>query len=95
VLDAAALPAAGVTLPLEMLEDPQALANRMLHDLDHPALGTVRVVSTPVKMDGPGFQPAPVTRPFASETREILGGLGFSADEVAGLLREGATREAG
>ena len=93
ILDEAAVPVAGVTLPLEMMEDAQALANRMLHDLDHPALGTVRVVSTPVKMDGPGFQPAAVTRPFGSETREILAGLGFSAGEVADLLREGATRE--
>jgi CoA:oxalate CoA-transferase len=93
VLDEAALPAAGVKLPLEMMEDAQALANRMLHDLDHPALGTVRVVSTPVTMDGPGFQPAPVTRPFGTETRQILADLGFTAGEVADLLREGVCRE--
>jgi crotonobetainyl-CoA:carnitine CoA-transferase CaiB-like acyl-CoA transferase len=93
VLDEAALPAAGVKLPLEMMEDAQALANGMLHDLDHPALGTVRVVSTPITMDGPGFEPAPLTRPFGSETRQILAGLGFTPDQVAEMLREGATRE--
>jgi crotonobetainyl-CoA:carnitine CoA-transferase CaiB-like acyl-CoA transferase len=93
-LDAAALPAAGVKLPIEMMEDEQALANHMLHDLDHPALGTVRVVSTPIQMDGGGFRPSPATRAFASETRAILGDLGFTDVEVAAMLREGATREA-
>jgi len=91
-LDAAALPAAGVKLPLEMMEDEQALANDMLHDLDHPALGTVRVVSTPIRMDGGAFRPSPATRPLASETRDILTGLGFTPDEIAAMLREGATR---
>lgn len=91
-LDAAALPAAGVKLPIEMMEDEQALANDMLHDLDHPALGTVRVVSTPIRMDGGGFRPSPATRALASETRDILAGLGFTPDEIAAMLREGATR---
>ena len=91
-LDAAALPAAGVKLPIEMMEDEQALANEMLHDLDHPALGTVRVVSTPIRMDGGGFRPSPATRALASETRDILSGLGFTPDEIAAMLREGATR---
>ena len=93
ILDAAALPAAGVKLPLEMMDDAQALANGMLHDLAHPALGTVRVVSTPIKMDGPGFVPSPATRAFGSETRDLLAGLGFTPEEAAALLREGATRE--
>src|SRR5207253_11290085 len=43
LLDAHGVPAAGVALPLEMLEDEQALANGMLHDLAHPTLGPVRV----------------------------------------------------
>jgi CoA:oxalate CoA-transferase len=92
VLDDAALPAAGVKLPLEMMDDAQALANGMLHDLDHPALGTVRVVSTPVQMDGAGFRPSPATRAFGSETRDLLAELGFTPEEAAELLREGATR---
>ena len=93
VLDAAGLPAGGVKLPLEMMDDPQALANGMLHDLAHPALGTVRVVATPLKMDGPGFRNSPPTAAFGSETRELLAGLGFTPGEVEALLREGAARE--
>ena len=91
--DAAGIPAAGVKLPLELLDDEQPLANGMLHDLAHPALGRVRVLAPPVSMDGGGFVPAPATSPFGSETRAILGDLGFSSGEVGALLAEGVTRE--
>src|SRR3989441_720769 len=91
--EAAGIPAAGVKLPLELLDDEQPLANGMLHDLAHPALGRIRVLAPPVSMDGRGFVPAPATSPFGSETRAILGDLGFSSAEVGALLAEGVTRE--
>ena len=93
LLDAHGVPAAGVALPLEMLEDEQALANGMLHDLAHPTLGPIRVLAPPVRLDGDGFRPAPATAPFGSDTRALLGELGFSADEVAALLAQRVTRE--
>jgi len=91
--EAAGIPAAGVKLPLELLDDEQPLANGMLHDLAHPALGRIRVLAPPLSMDGGGFVPAPATSPFGSETRAILGDLGFSSAEVGTLLAEGVTRE--
>src|SRR5438445_505443 len=92
-LEAAGVPAAGVKLPLELLDDEQPLANGMLHDLTHPVLGPVRVLAPPVSMDGGGFVPAPATPPFGSETRAILGELGFVDAEVEGFLAEGVTRD--
>ncbi len=91
--EAAGVPAAGVKLPLELLDDEQPLANGMFHDVTHPALGRLRVLASPVALDGGGFVSAPVTLPFGSETRAILGGLGFSAADVETLLAEGVTRE--
>ncbi|MGI8925938.1 MAG: CaiB/BaiF CoA transferase family protein [Tepidiformaceae bacterium] len=90
--DAHGVPASGVKFPLEMLEDPQLLANGLLHDLDHPALGSVRVLSTPVGMDHDGFQPAPATAAFGSEAEALLAGLGLPRETVARLVAEGATR---
>jgi crotonobetainyl-CoA:carnitine CoA-transferase CaiB-like acyl-CoA transferase len=90
--EAAGVPAAGVRLPIELLDDEQPLANGMLHDVIHPALGRLRVLASPVGLDGGGFVPAPVTPAFGSETREILGGLGFSAGEIETFLAEGLTR---
>jgi crotonobetainyl-CoA:carnitine CoA-transferase CaiB-like acyl-CoA transferase len=91
--EAAGVPAAGVRLPLELLDDEQPLANGMLHDVTHPALGRLRVLASPVSLDGGGFVSAPVTPPFGSETREILGRLGFSAAEAETFVAEGVTRE--
>src|SRR5262252_1246897 len=92
-LEAAGVPAAGVKLPLELLDDEQPLANGMLHDLNHPVLGPVRVLASPVSMDGGGFVPAQATAPFGSETRAILGELGFSSAEIDALLADGVTRD--
>jgi crotonobetainyl-CoA:carnitine CoA-transferase CaiB-like acyl-CoA transferase len=52
----------------------------------------VRVLAPPVRMDGDGFQPGAPTPPFASETRAILGELGFDAAAIDALLREKVTR---
>ncbi len=92
-LEAAGVPAAGVKLPLELLDDEQPLANGMLHDLTQPVLGPVRVLAPPLGMDGGGFVPAQATAPFGSETRAILDGLGFSSAEVDALLADGVTRD--
>ncbi|MEK7387726.1 MAG: CoA transferase, partial [candidate division NC10 bacterium] len=93
--DADGIPASDVKLPLELLDDEQALANGLLHDLPHPALGVVRVLAPPVAMDGGGFQPAPPTPLFGSETRALLSELGFTEAEVSSLLADGVTRETG
>lgn len=92
-LDGQGVPASGVKFPVEMLDDPQVLANEMLHDLSHPVLGTVRVLASPVGMDGPGFRPGPATPPFGSETRQILQGLGLSPDDIEGFLSDKVTTE--
>jgi crotonobetainyl-CoA:carnitine CoA-transferase CaiB-like acyl-CoA transferase len=93
VFDAHGVPASGVRFPIELLDDEQALANQMLHDVDHPALGPVRVLSTPISMDGVGFRPAPTTPPFGSESREILRGAGFTDQEIDAFIADGVTRE--
>ena len=50
------------------------------------------MAAAPIRMDGPGFTSSPATPPYGSEAREILGALGFSAEEVDGLVRDGVTR---
>jgi crotonobetainyl-CoA:carnitine CoA-transferase CaiB-like acyl-CoA transferase len=93
IFDAHGVPASGVRFPLELLDDEQALANQMLHDVAHPALGPVRVLSTPINMDREGFCPAPATQPFASEARAILRGAGFADQEIDAFIADGVTTE--
>ena len=89
--DEVGIPAGEVRLPVEMLDDPQPLANDMFADVEHPQLGPIRVVAPPVALDG--FRASPVTPPFGSEARAILSDLGFTDAEVERFVAEGVTRE--
>lgn len=91
--DAHGVPASAVKFPIELLDDEQPIANEMFHDFSHSSVGPARVLSTPIRMDGDGFQPCRETPPFGSEVREILGSLGFSPTQVQELIDAGATRE--
>ncbi len=89
----AGVPASRVVLPVEIIDDPQAAANEMLYDLDHPEVGKVRLLAPPVALDKSGFRQPSATRPFASETREILTELGFDQSQVDEFVDSGATRD--
>ncbi len=89
-LDTVGVPASGVSLPLEMLDDPQPAANGMFHRLDHPTLGQATVLGPPLRVDGAGFTPGPATPVFGSESRAILEWAGFGEAECRRLLDGGA-----
>jgi crotonobetainyl-CoA:carnitine CoA-transferase CaiB-like acyl-CoA transferase len=92
IFDRRGVPGAAVRFAIEMLDDAQALANGLFHDLPHPSVGTVRVLAPPLAMDGGGFQPAAPTAAFGSEARAILGEIGFNESEVDELLKAGVNR---
>jgi crotonobetainyl-CoA:carnitine CoA-transferase CaiB-like acyl-CoA transferase len=90
VLDAAGVPASGVALPVEILDDPQPAANAMFQRFEHPTLGPVTVLGPPVQVDDGGFVPGPPTPAFGSEARAILAWAGFAERDVERLLAGGA-----
>ena len=90
VLDAAGVPASGVALPVEILDDPQPTANAMFQRVEHPTLGAVTVLGPPVHLDADGFVPGPPTAAFGSEAGAILAWAGFAEADVERLLRGGA-----
>lgn len=90
---AAGVPVSKVLFPVEMFADEQTRANGMFHRLRHPEAGDFTVLSPPVSLDGDGFRPRPPTPGFATETRAILGELGFSDAQMDGLVAAKATRE--
>jgi CoA:oxalate CoA-transferase len=93
IFDKAGVPNAQVRFNVEMFDDPQALANGFFHDLPHPAVGPVRVLAPPIRLDGDGFQPGAPTGAFASETRALLREIGFDERDVEALVKAGATRD--
>jgi crotonobetainyl-CoA:carnitine CoA-transferase CaiB-like acyl-CoA transferase len=92
IFDARGIPGAAVRFSTELFDDEQGRANGFFHDLPHPVLGPVRVLAPPVKMDGNGFQPGAPTPAFASQTRAILGELGFDAAAIEALIAAKVTR---
>ena len=90
ILDAAGVPASGVTLPVEIIDDEQPAANAMFHRFDHPTAGPVTVLGPAVHLDDGGFAPGPHTAAFGSETRAILEWAGFADRDVQRLLAGGA-----
>jgi crotonobetainyl-CoA:carnitine CoA-transferase CaiB-like acyl-CoA transferase len=89
ILDAAGVPASGVSLPTEILDDLQPAANDMFHSFTHPALGPVTVLGSPLRLGNDGFTPGPPTASFGSETRAILEWAGFTPPDVDRLLATG------
>ncbi|MBI2765054.1 MAG: CoA transferase [Chloroflexi bacterium] len=90
IFDEAGTPASAVFLPFELLNDPQPLANGLLHDMEHPALGPVRVLAPPLSIGLDGFRPGLPTAPFGSETRVLLAGLGLTEADIEACIQSGA-----
>ena len=78
---------APVQTAAEMHDDPQAVANGMVTDVDYAA-GTLSLVSPPVMFDS---EPARATRApeFGEHTDEVLASAGYPADAIAKLRESG------
>ena len=87
---AAGLPTGPINTIDQTFADPQVLHRNMVHEVDHPTAGRVRLVGIPVKFsDSPGAitEPPPL---LGQHTAEVLGKLlGYSADEIDELRRQG------
>lgn len=76
----------------DMVQDPQVLANGMIHDM---AVGdaTIKVVAGPTAFDGETIVGAPRSAPaMGSDTDALLAEVGYGADAIAGLKARGAVR---
>jgi crotonobetainyl-CoA:carnitine CoA-transferase CaiB-like acyl-CoA transferase len=84
-LEAAGVPATPVNTVDQVMEDAQTAARGMVDRVQHPVLGEIPVVSTPVKFSNMkvGVRTAAPLR--GQHTDEILASLGYGSDAIAAL----------
>ena len=86
------MPAAPVKLPDELLSDDQVRANDLVIDLEHTLAGEVKMVGPILKMSDAPMSASKASPALGEDTADILGGLGYSPDEVQQLVDEGITQ---
>jgi crotonobetainyl-CoA:carnitine CoA-transferase CaiB-like acyl-CoA transferase len=90
LFDAAEIPCGPINDYAQVFADPQVVARGMVLETDHPVLGRLRTLGSPIKLSA---TPADATRraPLLGEhTDEVLSEIGLAPDEIAALRRTGA-----
>ena len=91
-LDAADIPCGPINDYAHVFSDPQVAARKMVLETDHPVLGRLKTLGSPIKMSA---TPTDATRraPLLGEhTNEVLQEFGLSAAEIEALREGGAIR---
>jgi crotonobetainyl-CoA:carnitine CoA-transferase CaiB-like acyl-CoA transferase len=89
-LIALGIPAGPIYNLAEVFADPQVLHCRLVEEISHPTIGTLRQVASPIRMES--LAPRTAIRPppsLGEHTQEVLGEYGFSAERIAALVDAG------
>jgi crotonobetainyl-CoA:carnitine CoA-transferase CaiB-like acyl-CoA transferase len=73
----------------ELPDDPQVQARELLVWQQHPVAGRLRLMGTPVRVEGEAFSAAPAPAPGEHTEAVLMRVLGLGADEIARLRAEG------
>ena len=91
-LRAAGVPCGRINSVAEALSDPHIIERGMIVELEHPALGLVKSLATPVHLaDTPLVYHRHPPR-LGEHSDEVAAELGYSADEVAALRADGVVQ---
>ena len=70
--------------------DPQVAAREMIVDVEHPTLGRLKALGSPIKMSGTPPDPSRRAPLLGEHTDDVLREAGFSRDEIDQFRRAGA-----
>ena len=76
----------------DALTTPQAIAREMTVDVDHPTLGRLRAIGTPIKMSRTPLNPRRRAPLLGEHTDTVLASAGYSDDEIEQLRYSGSVR---
>jgi crotonobetainyl-CoA:carnitine CoA-transferase CaiB-like acyl-CoA transferase len=88
-LRAAGVPCGPVNDMAGAVSDPQTLARDLIAETEHPVLGSVRQIRSPLRVDGRLTELRPAPRRGEHTRAVLVGRCGYSDAEVDRLAREG------
>jgi len=71
------------------LEDPQTEANQFVLEIDHPELGKIKVLNSPVAFSETPSSPAMPPPLLGQHTEEILSSIGYDWDDIINFKDKG------
>jgi formyl-CoA transferase len=84
-LERAGVPCGPINDYAQVFEDPQVRAREMAVEVEHPALGSLRALGTPIKMSETPLRVRRRAPLLGEHTEQVLREAGFSAAEIAAL----------
>lgn len=91
-LEKAGVPCGPILDYEDALTTPQAIAREMTVDVEHPTLGKLRTLGTPIKMSATPLNPRRRGPMLGEHTNDVLAAAGYSSDEIEQLRYSGAVR---
>ena len=91
-LDEAGIPCGAILDYEDALTTPQAIAREMTVDVDHPTLGRLRTLGTPIKMSATPLNPRRRGPMLGEHTDEVLAAAGYSGNEIEQLRYAGVVQ---
>ena len=90
VFDTHEIPCGPINDYAEVMADAHVRARELVVETDHPTLGRIQTLGTPLKLSETPLTPGRPAPLLGQHTDEVLSQAGFSADEIAELRRLGA-----
>ncbi|HSC25755.1 MAG TPA: CoA transferase [Vicinamibacterales bacterium] len=90
LLDAHDIPCGPINNYEQALHDPQILARGMVQQVDHPTLGRLQTLGSPLKLSRTPPDPCCRAPLLGEHTSQVLAETGYSQADIEALRREGA-----
>jgi crotonobetainyl-CoA:carnitine CoA-transferase CaiB-like acyl-CoA transferase len=93
-LDAAGVPCGPIRDVAQAMDDGQTRAQDLVIEIEHPTIGWLEVAGAPYHFDGEPVRAHRAPPLLGQQTEEILGELGYGAEEIVALIESGAAQAA-